>query len=324
MLASTGKVSGHMNAVSTRSALALRLAIASVASVWVLEAPGCSGTVINSNASRNNDGGADESSSSNGGSGNSPGGRGGGSAGIVVGGGTSPGGALCGNGRIDPGEACDGANLQGNDCHTVTMGAVPYGSLYCTACIFNLSGCFASGGGVGGQAGGPTYPGGMLGVGGSAGTPGTAGAAGMMGVDPVAVCYANGGVPDPANPSTCLSGAEATRICESHYVTSRLNGQEPLGLGDCASGCGCTSCPAQFDTCATNYECMVIMDCVERMNCSRMVDCYQPATCQSVIDSVGGQRGRAAIAMSNVLACMSSLGCTPSCSNRNVTPPPGR
>jgi hypothetical protein len=58
---------------------------------------------------------------------------------------------------------------------------------------------------------------------------------------------------------------------------------------------------------------MVIMDCAERMNCSRMVDCYQPGTCQSVIDSVGGQRGRAAILMSNVLACMTGIGCTPHC-----------
>jgi hypothetical protein len=229
-----------------------------------------------------------------------------------VGGATAPGGPLCGNGVIDPGEGCDGANLQGHDCYSITMGAAPSGTLYCTACMFNVSGCFVNGG-VGGQAGGPTYPGGMFGRGGIIGTAGTAGTAGMTGVDPVAVCYANGGVPDPSNPNVCLNGPEATRLCQSHYVNSRLSAQEPLGFGNCSSGCGCSSCPAQFDSCATNYDCMVIMDCVERMNCTRMVDCYQPATCQSVIDSVGGQRGRAAIAMSNVLACMSNVGCTPHC-----------
>jgi hypothetical protein len=299
-----------MIAVSRKSALALRLALASVASVWALEAPGCSGTVTNSNHSRTNDGGLDGPSSSNGGSGTSPGMRGPG--GGSVGGGTSPGGPLCGNGRLDPGEECDGPNLNSNDCYTVTMGAAPSGSLYCTACIFNLSGCFVNGG-VGGQAGGPTYPGGMMGRGGFAGITGTAGTAGTMGVDPVAVCYANGGVPDPSNPNDCLSGPQAARLCQSHYVNSRLSSQEPLGVGNCSSGCGCSACPAQFDSCTTSNDCMLIMDCAERMNCSRMVDCYQPATCQSVIDSVGGPRGRAAITMANVLACMSNSGCTPHC-----------
>src|SRR5262245_7456660 len=99
-----------MNAASRKSALVLRLAIASAASVWALEAPGCSGTVINSNNTRSNDGGPDDPSLSNGGAGNAPSGRGagGGSAGSVsVGGGTSPGGPLCGNGLVDPGEQCD-------------------------------------------------------------------------------------------------------------------------------------------------------------------------------------------------------------------------
>jgi len=316
-----------MNAVSRKSALVLRLVVASGASVWALEAPGCSGTVINSNNTRANDGGTDGPSLANGGSGNAPSrrGAGGGSVGGAnVAGGTSPGGPLCGNGLVDRGEQCDGSNLQGHDCYTVTMGAAPSGSLYCTACQFNLSGCFVSGG-VGGFAGRPTFPGGTFG-GGAAGIPGTAGSAGtagMMGVDPVAVCYANGGVPDPSNPGSCLSGPQAARVCQSHYVNSRLSTQEPLGLGACASGCGCTSCPAQYDGCTSNYECMIILDCVERMNCSRMVDCYQAATCQSVIDSVGGQRGRAAIAMSNVLACMTNAGCTPSCSIGPDAPPPG-
>jgi hypothetical protein len=140
----------------------------------------------------------------------------------------------------------------------------------------------------------------------------------MMGVDPVALCYANGGVPDPSAPNNCTNGPEATKICETHYVNARSGASEPLGVANCASGCGCTACAPQYDACATRYDCMRILDCVERTNCSRMVDCYQPATCQSAIDAAGGQRSQPAIIMSNVLACMSNAGCTMSC----ATPPP--
>jgi len=65
---------------------------------------------------------------------------------------------------------------------------------------------------------------------------------------------------------------------------------------------------------------MYLLECAERTNCSRMVDCYQPGVCQSEIDSMGGQRGRAAIDLSNALGCMSGSGCTVSCNGGPVTP----
>src|SRR5689334_20026328 len=137
-----------MNAVSRKPALCLRLIVASAASVWVLEAPGCSGTVVTSHASRADDGGLGAPSISLGGSGNAPGRRG--TGGGSMGGGTSPGGPLCGNGVVDPGEVCDGANLRGQTCYYATMGSLPSGTLGCTGCTFDVSGCY---GGVGGQAG---------------------------------------------------------------------------------------------------------------------------------------------------------------------------
>lgn len=305
-----------MNAVSTKSAAWFRLVAASAAAVWALEAPGCSGTVVSSHASRANDGGGVEGPSGLGGSGNPPIGRaagGGSSVGGKVGGGT-PGGPLCGNGVVDATESCDGANLQGETCYSVTMGSSPYGTLSCTSCIFDLSGCYGGGVGQGGFAGG-------VGIAGAPATGGVAGMAGMMGVDPVAVCYANGGVPDPSNPSNCTSAAQATGICQTHYVNSRPSTTQPLGIPTCASGCGCSSCASQYDACATRNDCVQILDCVERTNCAKMVDCYQPTTCQTVIDAVGGQRSQPAITMSNVLSCMASAGCTMSCATMPAPAP---
>lgn len=61
-----------------------------------------------------------------------------------------PGGSLCGNGRIDSGEQCDGRDLGGETCDSVTMGDAPEGRLACTKrCKFNTRGC--SGGGTGGS-----------------------------------------------------------------------------------------------------------------------------------------------------------------------------
>jgi hypothetical protein len=55
---------------------------------------------------------------------------------------TCPGdcGACCGNGTINSGEDCDGANLGSATCATV-LGAGYTGNLSCTACTFNTSAC---------------------------------------------------------------------------------------------------------------------------------------------------------------------------------------
>jgi hypothetical protein len=57
-----------------------------------------------------------------------------------------PGGGGCGDGALEPGEQCDGANLQGFDCASLGLGA---GTLSCdpVTCTFDTSMC--SGGGVG-------------------------------------------------------------------------------------------------------------------------------------------------------------------------------
>jgi hypothetical protein len=53
----------------------------------------------------------------------------------------------CGNGVIDAGESCDGADLGGNDCTTIGMG-FGGGRLRCAAgCRFDTSGCTACGNG---------------------------------------------------------------------------------------------------------------------------------------------------------------------------------
>lgn len=59
---------------------------------------------------------------------------------------------VCGNGILETGEQCDGANLGGAVC---TIWGYTGGILTCTpTCIFNLSGCTSGGGGSGGGGGG--------------------------------------------------------------------------------------------------------------------------------------------------------------------------
>jgi cysteine-rich repeat protein len=65
----------------------------------------------------------------------------GGAAGSAGAGGSEKAGAagLCGDGHVDQGEDCDGANLAGNDCSTVGFQT---GTLACAAsCAFDTSGC---------------------------------------------------------------------------------------------------------------------------------------------------------------------------------------
>jgi len=82
--------------------------------------------------------------------------------------------SACGNGTLDPGEMCDGLNLNNENCQTVTMGVRPGGALSCSpSCTFVDTGCtsaMSSGGsgntGGGSSFGGTSSSGGMFGGGG--------------------------------------------------------------------------------------------------------------------------------------------------------------
>lgn len=92
---------------------------------------------------------------------------------LIVGIGVHERSGACGNGVIDPGEACDGFDLNFETCASVTMGAFPNGTLLCSqACTFDTTFCFA-----GSDAG----PGGAGGVGGMFGGDAAAGAGGFGG-----------------------------------------------------------------------------------------------------------------------------------------------
>ncbi len=56
------------------------------------------------------------------------------------------------NNTLDPGEMCDGSQLNGETCQSLTMGTRPGGQLKCSSsCNFDTSGCL---GGQGGSSGG--------------------------------------------------------------------------------------------------------------------------------------------------------------------------
>jgi hypothetical protein len=130
------------------------------------------------------------------GAGGSETGGGAGAGGSETGGGA---GALpvprtCGNGHVDPGERCDGADLAGATCASVTMNAQPAGVLSCTpSCTFSLLAC-SGGAGAGGApgAGGMVGGGGLVGATGGAASSGGAPAAGGSG-------GALGGGPGPSS-----------------------------------------------------------------------------------------------------------------------------
>ncbi|MBX7194051.1 MAG: integrin alpha [Sandaracinaceae bacterium] len=56
---------------------------------------------------------------------------------------------LCGNGMLDPSEACDGALLGAGTCSTASSGALPMGTLACTGgCVLDTSDCSRCGNGT--------------------------------------------------------------------------------------------------------------------------------------------------------------------------------
>jgi hypothetical protein len=75
-----------------------------------------------------------------------------------MGGGGSPAPTMCGNGKMDPGEQCDGTlGLAGKDCPTLLGNPNAKGLVSCNKCMVDMSMCtrpLSSGaGGMGGTSG---------------------------------------------------------------------------------------------------------------------------------------------------------------------------
>lgn len=109
------------------------------------------------------------------------------------------------NSVIDPGEQCDGTALGSASCGSVTMGALPQGSVRCTnTCTFDRSGCTSSGNGNGGGIG----AGGMMaGSGGLISAAGSGGAANGSGGTPASGGTANGSGGTPASGGAANGGS---------------------------------------------------------------------------------------------------------------------
>jgi hypothetical protein len=123
----------------------------------------------------------------------------------------------CGNGRLDPGEMCDGSNLSGETCASL-FGQSSTGTLRCSAsCAFATSECTGVGGAGGTAGAGGAGDGGIGGAGGQAGTSATGGTGGSI----------DGGAEGGAPSTGGSSGAPA-------------GGNGGLGSGGTESGAGGT------------------------------------------------------------------------------------
>lgn len=83
------------------------------------------------------------------------------------------GSGFCGDGVMQSGEDCDGQDLGGQNCASVTMGARPFGTLFCSKdCFFDTSFCQGGfDGGTGGFGTGGFGTGGFGAAGGGVGLP---------------------------------------------------------------------------------------------------------------------------------------------------------
>jgi hypothetical protein len=184
--------------------------------------------------------GAGESPAS-GGRASGSGGKTGAQAGSVAKGGTGAGPAVCGNGRVDPGEECDPSVAPTLTCATATMGAKPVGLLRCTkACRFDTSSCSSG-------AGGATGTGGKTGTAGKTGTGGAIGSGGQTAS--FDVCLKTSSILTNDCTQTC-----GCKVCPDVYAACKADG-------------GCSWILA----CAHQAGCVSIDDCYQT-SCSGIID----------------------------------------------------
>jgi hypothetical protein len=251
------------------------VAVGAVALV-AFQTPACGGRVLDTSGER--DGGGAQGGYGPIGSGDLP----------PVGGGARPSKPSCGNGRMDPGEVCDGADLGGATCSTGTMGTRPLGTMSCSsACTLDVSACRTNGG-----------MGGVTGVGGFRASGGFYGAGGFGSVD---ACYTSGGVPVASG--GCAYGSVATDQCLSR--TTQPN-------GNCSQGCGCKACPSAYTRCLVDGGCEFIFACAESAGCSNLADCYKLG-CSTIIDRAGGFNSTGARYAEAAFSCLSQNGCSLAC-----------
>jgi hypothetical protein len=139
--------------------------------------------------------------------------------------------AACGNGRIEPGEECDGAVILGT-CASQTMGARPSGTLTCASnCQVITAQCYSGG------SAGSTGSGGFTGRGGN-GSSGVTGTGGMTTT-----------IDQCVNTSSVLSSdcqeACGCKLCPEEYAACRADG-----------GCAWILACAEQQGCASVSQCM--------------------------------------------------------------------
>jgi hypothetical protein len=253
----------------------IRLGIWGGAALVAFESPGCGGIVLE--GSRDQDGGTGGIDGVGGVSGSGP---------VdnvppsTMQGGSAP-AQRCGNGQIDPGEACDGTIFGGTTCGVVSMGTRPVGALRCTSsCVLDSSGCRSANVGAGGAIG----AGGFTGAGGRS---------------PETACYDANGVPSAAG--GCAFGSAAQQLCVQRTNSSTS--------GSCSQSCACNACPSQYTRCMLDGACPWILSCTQQYACFNIQDCYKMG-CSQMIDRAGGLGSVGARYADSVVACLSSTSCS--------------
>jgi hypothetical protein len=145
---------------------------------------------------------------------------------------TSTGGTVakpaCGNGKIEPGEGCDGVLPPGATCSSATMGAKPIGTLTCTkGCMVSTAQCTSQG------TGGFTGTGGFPSKGGSTGSGGVT----------YDVCL---NAPTTILPNACTAPC-GCKVCPDAYAACRADGGCAWILA-CAQQQGCASVATCYST----------------------------------------------------------------------------